>query len=253
MDYMKRFRLLLSSGITATLICLSCTPSFAQSSAAAAAKPSGPGSLNGMWTTVGYKGSQRNSPRERVVKTIDGKWPPLQPWAADLLEERIKMTTEKGVPFTNTLMQCLPGGVPEMTFGSPYPTQIIESPGQVTILYEMYNHYRVIYMNEKHPADPEPTYMGHSIGHWEGDTLVVDTVGLTDRTTIDEIGMPHSENLHVIERYRRVDKDTLEIIVTLDDPKTFTQPWDTRVINKAGGPGMKFIEFICENNRNARE
>ncbi len=249
---MERVRNPLWSIVVAAVICFACTETFAQSSTNPAAKPAGPGSLNGMWTTLGYKGSQRNGPRERVVKTIDGKWPPLQPWAAELLEERIKMT-ERGEPYTNTIMECLPGGTPEMTFGSPYPAQIIESSGQVTILYEMYNHFRVIYMNESHPADPEPTYMGHSVGRWEGETLVVDTVGLTDRTTIDEVGMPHSEALHVIERYRRVDNNTLEIIVTLDDPRTFTQPWDTRVTYKAGAPGMKFIEFICENNRNARE
>jgi hypothetical protein len=253
MGYMKRFQHLLGRRIAAAIICLSCTPVLAQSSAATATPTAGPGSLNGMWTTVGYKGSQRNSPLERVVKTVDGKLPPMQPWAAKLLDERIKMTTEKGVPFTNTLMECLPGGVPEMVFGSPYPAQIVESPGQVTMLYEMYNHYRVIYMNEQHPDDPEPSFMGHSTGHWEGDTLVVDTVGLTDRTTIDEIGIPHSENLHVIERYRRVNKDTLEIMVTIDDPKTFTRPWDTKVTYRAGTPGMKFIEFICENNRSARD
>ncbi len=162
------------------------------------------------------------------------------------------MTTEKGQPFLTTLMQCLPGGVPEMVFGSPYPTQIIESPGQVTILYEMFNHYRVIYLNETHPADLDPSFMGHSVARWQGDTLVVDTIGLTERTSLDEVGIPHSEALHVIEKYRRTDKDTLEIIVTIDDPKTFTQSWDTRVINKAAASNLKFIEYICENNLNDR-
>jgi hypothetical protein len=194
----------------------------------------------------------RTPPRDRVVHTIDGKWPPLLPGPAELLEKRVKMS-ENGEPYQNTLMQCLPGGVPEMVFGAPYPAQIIETPGQVTILYEMYNHFRVIHLNSTHPADPDPTYMGHSIGHWEGNTLVVDTIGLTDRTTIDEVGIPHSEDLHVTERYRRTDANTIEIVVTIDDPKTFSKPWDAKVIYRIAKPGADLIEFICENNRNARD
>lgn len=248
MPSLKNTRCLMSILALAATLC--CAPVQAQTAAAKSAHPTGPGSLNGLWTTLGYKGSARNAPRDRVPRTVDGKWPPLRPEPAELLEQRIKMS-ETGDPFTNTLMQCLPGGVPEMVFGSPYPTQFIEMPGQITILYEMYNHFRIIYMNGKHPEDPDPTYMGYSVGRWEGDTLVVDTIGLTDRTTIDEVGMPHSDELRVTERYRRVDANTLEIIVTINDPKTFTQPWDTKAIYKAAAPGAKMIEFICENNRSA--
>jgi hypothetical protein len=95
--------------------------------------------------------------------------------------------------------------------------------------------------------------MGDSIGYWEGDTLIVDTIGLSDRTSIDEVGMPHSESLHVIERYRRVDASTLEIRMTLDDPLTFSKPWEARVIYKAAAPNNPLIEYICENNRSARD
>jgi hypothetical protein len=219
---------------------------------AGGARPAGPGSLSGIWTAPGYKGSARTPPRDRVFRTADGQWPPLLPAASAELEKRIAMS-ESGHPFTNTLMQCLPGGVPEMIFGSPYPVQIVESPGQVTLLYEMYNHFRIIRLNAKHASDPDPSFMGDSIGHWEGDTLVVDTIGLNDRTTVDEVGMPHSEDLHVIERYRRIDDSTLEILMTFDDPKTFSKPWDAKVTYKAGKAGYRMLEFICENNRNARD
>jgi hypothetical protein len=233
---------------------LSCGAAAANSAptTSATTHAAGPGSLSGLWTAPGYKGSARTSPRDRVYRTADGQWPPLLPAASAELEKRIAMS-EKGQPFTNTLMQCLPGGVPEMIFGSPYPVQILETPGQVTMLYEMYNHFRVIRLNGKHAADPDPSFMGDSIGHWEGDTLVVDTIGLNDRTTIDEVGLPHSEDLHVVERYRRVDESTLEILITLDDPKTFSMPWDAKVIYKAAKPGYSMLEFICENNRNARD
>ncbi len=248
----ERGRRAFGGAIAAAIACLGCAPVFAQSPTAAAVRPAGPGSLAGIWTTLGYKGSARNTPRERAVKAIDGKLPPFLPAAAELFEKRMSLSA-KGEPFINTLAECLPGGVPEMVFGSPYPAQILETAGQVTILYEMYNHFRLIHLNASHPADPDPTFMGHSIGRWEGDTLVVDTIGLTDRTSLDEVGMPHSESLHVIEKYRRTDASTLEILVTIDDPRTFSKSWDTKVVYKAATPGMSLIEYICENNRSARD
>lgn len=213
--------------------------------AQAADNASGPGSISGLWTTVGYKGSRNNSPRERVLKTLAGEWPPLKPEAEDLLEQRIAMA-EEGRPFRSSLSQCLPGGVPQTSLGTPYPMQILETPGQVTMLIEMFNHYRVIYLDATHPEYIDPSYMGHSVGHWDGDTLVVDTVGLTEGTTIDEVGMPHSENLHVIERYRRVDTDSLEVLITIDDPEVFTSTWETRAEFAAAPADMTLLEFICE-------
>lgn len=245
---MSIFRHRLAGVAAMSVALLAHAPVFAQSSATEATHPVGPGSLNGKWNTLGYKGSARNSARERVHRTVDDKWPPLLPEAAELLEQRLRAADE-GRPFPTTLHECLPGGVPEMIFGSPYLMQIIESPGQVTILHEMFTLFRVIYMDASHPAEPDPTYMGHSVGRWQGDTLIVDTVGLTDRTSIDEVGMPHSEDLRVTERYRRVDDETLEIIVTLDDPATFSQPWNVQVIYKAAPEDTQFIEYVCENNR----
>lgn len=243
---------LLACVFAASLYCGFGAAALAQSPVSEDALPAGPGSLSGLWNTLAYKGSRNNPPRTRVVRTVEGEWPPLRPEAAALLEERIRMS-EAGTPFVNAMMQCLPGGVPQFMFGTPYPMQILETPGQVTILFEMYNHFRVIYLDSSHPEDPDPGFMGHSVGHWEGDTLVVDTIGLTDKTTIDEVGMPHSENLHITERFRRVDRDTLEIVTTIDDPAVFTRAWDASSIYKAAPPGMEMLEFICENNRGARE
>jgi hypothetical protein len=216
-----------------------------------AAVKAGPGSLAGIWTVLGYKGSMFYPPRERVARTIDGSWPPLNPEAAALFEKRV-VDSENGDPYPTTLTHCLPGGVPEMVFGSPYPVQILETPGQVTILYEMFNHFRIIPLNAKHPDDPDPTYMGHSIGRWEGDSFVVDTIGLTERTSLDEVGIPHSDALHVIERYRRVDVSTIEIILTIDDPKVFTRKWDAKVTYRAARRGARLLEYICENNRSLK-
>ncbi len=216
--------------------------------AGSAELPVGPGSLAGVWTNADYPRNAGYRPRLHVRKTVDGKMPPLQPWAAELLEKRVQ-ASESGRVFASTKSQCLPPGVPAMMFPAGSPLQILENPGQVTILAEEPNFFRIIRLNRKHTADPDPNFLGESIGHWEGDTLVVDTIGLSDKTTIDAAGMPHSEDLHVIERFRRTDKNTLEVLITIDDPKTFTSTW-TAVTHFSFQPNRDVMEYICTNNRN---
>jgi hypothetical protein len=188
-------------------------------------------------------------PSRQVLRTIDGKLPPLRPWAAELLEKRLK-EGENGHVFVTPLSQCLPSGVPAMMFYPGLPIQILETPGQVTMLNEQLTNYRLIYLNAQHETDPDPTFFGDSVGHWEGDTLVVDTIGLTTGTTLDQPGMPHSEALHVIERYRRTGARALELRVTIDDPKVFTAPWTTVTHFVLAPPDRRIEEYICENNRN---
>ena len=234
---------------TAAQIATGAPPAPIAAPAASQPAPKGPGSLSGVWLVAGYK-SSRATAGERAAVTVEGKPPPLLPAAAALVKKRIA-DSDRGYPFSNTLSYCLPGGMPLMIMaGAPYPIQILETPGQVSMLFEEQNHFRIIHLDAKHAEDPDPSYMGDSVGHWDGDALVVDTVGLTDRTTIDQIGTPHSENLHVVERFRRVDANTLEVLVTLDDPKTFSRPWQTRAIYKIRPPGVGLSEYICENNRN---
>jgi hypothetical protein len=150
------------------------------------------------------------------------------------------------------MSKCLPAGVPQMMFGPRLPLQILETPGQVTILVEPLTNFRIIYLNEPHSEDPDPSFMGESVGHWEGDTLVVDTIAQLDRTTLDPIGMPHSDALHVVEKFRRTGKDSLELVVTIDDPKTFTRPWTAATTFKSE-PGLRVQQYFCENQRNPSE
>jgi hypothetical protein len=220
--------------------------------AAAAASdsvPKGPGSLTGIWLNAQYRGSSSFPERDRVLRQADGQLPPLLPWAAELLNKRIK-DSEDGSPFASTLALCLPGGIPLMLFGDDVPVQILESPGQLTMLFMEGNRFRVIPMNAGHPKDIDPSFMGDAVGRWEGDTLVVDNVGFKVRTTLDQIGMPHTEQLHVIERYRRVAKEQLEIRVTIEDPGAFTRPWEAKVNYRLAPAGTRMIEDVCENNRN---
>jgi hypothetical protein len=228
---------------------LSTTPFLAAADGSSPPQPTGPGSLSGIWTNSDYKRADVFDVRSNVLRTADAKLPPLQPWAAKLLEERIK-AGEAGHPFATTKSRCLPSGVPAMMFGPALPIQILETPGQVILLNEELAYFRIIRLNVKHVPDPDPSYMGDSVGHWEGGTLVVDTIGLTDRTTLDGIGMPHSDALHVVERFRRVAPALIEIRFTIDDPKTFTRAWTTTTHFKPTPPGRRIEEYICENNRN---
>ncbi len=133
----------------------------------------------------------------------------MLPWA----EEVVKNRKSKDDPEAN----CLPSGIPR---GSPYPWRIAQTPGIYFIVFEGNIHsWRQIFMDgRKHPDDPDPSWYGHSIGHWDGPTLVVDTVGFNDKFWFDYKGHPHTEKLHTIERYTRTDLGNMSIEVTIDDP-----------------------------------
>jgi hypothetical protein len=115
-------------------------------------------------------------------------------------------------------------------------------------MYEYPHLFRIITIGGEHPVDPDPTWMGHSVGHWEGDTLVVDSVGYNDKTELPG-GFRHTEALHVIERFTRVDHENLDWVATIEDPNVFEQPWTL----ERGFPLRTDLatigEFICENNR----
>ena len=202
--------------------------------------------ISGTWTLMDYKPT-RVPARQRIPQTIEGTTPPLQPWAEKLYEQRLA-ASDRGQPFFPASASCLPNGIPlTMMADAAYPFQILQTPGQVTMLFTVWNIYRIIYLNQNHHKDVDDGYMGDSVGHWEGDTLVVDTIGLNDKTTLDMSGMPHSDSLHVIERIRRVDDKTLENLITVDDAKTFTRPWTTRMRYQSSKELMR--EYFCENNK----
>jgi hypothetical protein len=141
---------------------------------------------------------------------------------------------------------CMPLAGPQ-AFGVPYQFQLVQSSDHLAILYGYPGTFRIIAMDgTQHPADPDPTWMGDSIGHWDGDTLVVDTVGFNDKTEIS--GYRHTDALHITERFRRAEYNTLQYEATLEDPNVFVRPWTvTRAF--ALRPDMsKVDEFVCEHN-----
>lgn len=199
-----------------------------------------PRNIEGVWWTRGY---------DRTYRQLDKSMPPFLP--AGLAEWQRHVAAEKaGTPIGDAPTRCYPHGIPRMV-ASPYPIHFIQTPGLITMLHEVGHNIRYIHMDQAHPANVKPSFLGHSVGHWEGDTLVVDTVALNDRTQIDEEGIVHGKNLHVTERYRKInDGKTLEDIITIEDPDTFTKPWQARR-DFIWRPDVRVSEYICEeNNRN---
>jgi len=143
---------------------------------------------------------------------------------------------------------CTLSGIPRLDLG-PKPFKILQSPDEVVILYQAFTTFRQVFTDGRPlPSDPQPSWLGYSVGKWDGDTLVVDTVGFNDTTWLDNAGTPHSESLHVTERFHRRDTGHLDIQITVDDPKTFRHPF-TVTQHARLAPAIELTEFICLENR----
>jgi hypothetical protein len=187
--------------------------------------------LSGLWMGSGSNSgdiSKGLKPGDLVV---------MQPWAEALMKTRISQDDPEA--------NCLPTGVPR---GAPYPWRIVQTPTHYFMLFEGNIHsFRQVFMDgRKHTADPDPTWYGESIGHWEKDTLVIDTVGFNDKFWFDYLGHPHTEKLHTTERYTRTDLGNLNIEVTIDDPGAYTKPFTT--VGRARLQAGEILEYVCQEN-----
>jgi len=148
---------------------------------------------------------------------------------------------------TGLYSTCLPPGIPQ-TFFVPYYIQIVQAPKHLVVAHEYLNLFRIIPTDGRpHPADPDPSWMGNPVARWEGDTLVVDSIGFNDKTEIN--GYRHTEKLHVVERFSRPDFDTLQYEATIEDPNVFAGPWVIRRTFPFLPEYEQINEFVCENNR----
>ena len=167
---------------------------------------------------------------------------PYTPWAAELHKQR-----EATHAMDNPDAHCLPLGLTQLHM-HPQPRKIIQTPKLIVILYEAQGGVRQIFMDgRKHPEDPDPTWYGHSVGRWEGNTLVIDTVGFNDKFWFDFRGHPHTEKLHTIERWTRKDMGTLVNEVTIDDPGAYSRPFKLNFTARLR-PGEELMEYICQEN-----
>jgi hypothetical protein len=214
----------------------------AQSSAATARPPENPKpNLSGVWNV---------SSGVYHVATFGLDDPPMTAWGQAQLNAAKPSQGLHQVSLTETndrVYKCAPPGMPYI-YIQLFPVQIVQTPKEVIEIFEYDHTVRYIFTDgRKHPDDLTPTYNGHSIGHWEGDTLVVDTVGLNGKTWLDRVGHPSSDLMHIIERIRRVDADSLQINFTFDDPKSYVKPWTAQVGFKLH-TDWDVLEHVCEDN-----
>jgi len=167
------------------------------------------------------------------------------PWAQEAAKQR-----EINPPYDGWALVCLPPG-PTISFTGPM--RIIQTPQPVALLYEVPNNFRQIYTDGRAlPKDPNPTFQGYSVGRWDGDTFVVETIGYNDRSLVGRPPYPHTEALRTIERYRRRDFGHMDLELTVDDPKAFTRPWsfDTELLFDAD---TDLLEYVCNENEKSRQ
>ena len=204
-----------------------------------------------------------------IPRVADGK-PDLQgvwqhPYVPDMSQDRADQKGPGGpLPFTawgednfksydvskfDYTGHCLPFGLLRSQNVGGYPVQIMQNAKYLTFLFEQSSWFNIVYLDGRgHPKDLDPTWFGHSIGKWEGDTMVIDTVGFNGKTRLDTLGHPHSDQLHVIQRLTLADADNMTYEVTIDDPKTYTKPWKNTRRYWRMGPGEEIIEYSCEEN-----
>jgi len=213
---------------------------------AAASAPAPEHDLSGIW-------NMHSTPAQRKYtgSTYTAEPPEMTPWGT----EKYMATKPSNGPRTHSLKEtddpvlrkCLPPGTPRI-YLQPFPFQMVQTPKEILMIYEYDHTVRQIFMDGRaHPDDITPTYMGHSIGKWDGDTLVVDTVGFNDKTWLDRDGHPHSDQLHVVERFHRVDRDDMTIDINIEDPKALVKPWKTQ-LNFQLKPDWDIMELVCTDN-----
>ena len=195
--------------------------------------PDGKPDLSGIWTMAAgrYTGNI----------TADLKPGEVQPWAEDLYKQR-RENLGSDSPFTG----CLPQG-PAMNLNPVAMNKLVQTPGLIVFLAEDLTYRQIFLDGRELPKDPNPSFMGYSVGRWEGDTLVIDTIGFNGRTRIDTIGHPHSDQLHTIEKFKRTDLGHIDYVLTIDDPKAYTKPWDS-VRRWTLHPEWEIMEYSCEEN-----
>ena len=209
----------------------------------------------------GFKAPTGPAPRLANGKPdFSGVW--QSPRMADVTQDMACCKGVKDLPFTpwgkerwesydaakgDYAGSCLPFGLLR-SVGGPHPIQIVQNDKYIAFLYEQNSWFHVTPIDGRaHPKDPDPTWFGNSVGRWEGDTLVIDTIAFNGKTRVDTIGHPHSDQLHTIERFKRRDMGHIDYVLTIDDPKTYTKPWDSVRIWTLH-PEWEIMEYSCEEN-----
>jgi hypothetical protein len=218
--------------------------------------PDGHVDFSGQWfpNGAGQGVSGRYGVDPAAIPTFDPKVTPETPPAfrPEALA-KIKAMTPTELELSKSSVNCLPRGVPAIWLQNPYTTMIVHKPGLMAQLYEVLNNWRVVHLDGRPlPKDPEPFFHGNSAARWEGDTLVVESIGFDERTYIQPNGWYHSDALKVTERYTRPSMNYLMVEITVDDPKVLQRPWKSAPRRWTLGNG-EIYEFYCTNNQTLDE
>jgi hypothetical protein len=201
--------------------------------------PDGKPDLSGIW--------QADSPRYMDNLAGEGVEVPMYPWAAAEYKRR-----RDTLGFDKPQVRCLPHGVPDAMLVPAIPFKIIQTPGETAVLFEEFNQYRQIFTDGRGlPEDPDPAWFGYSIAKWEGNTFVVETAGFKEGTWLDNGGHPHTDALHITQRFRRPNFGTMELDLAIDDTKAYPKPWKAATIHFKLLPDTELIEHLCENEKDA--
>ncbi|HTY92784.1 MAG TPA: hypothetical protein VMC02_02775 [Steroidobacteraceae bacterium] len=208
---------------------------------ASLAAPAAPPDLSGVWFITHSVGA---------LMTLDGHAPPLTPEAKAVLAAH-RAAAAKGDFSFDGVTRCLPPGLPRLLLMRE-PFEILQKPKVIYFVHQLNRLPRRVYLDEALPTDVDPHYLGYSVGRWDGDSLVVDSSGFDDSTLLDNAGLPHSDALHLTERYQlSQDGRHLHLTVTIEDPKTFTQPWSAQA-DYLKRPGYELTEEVCAATPEAR-
>src|ERR1700757_1045243 len=207
-----------------------------------------PGHLPPVTSDPKYPYVPNGQGRQPTFRIADLTNPNLKPWVKEVMKKDNDEVLAGKVVFTPS-SSCMPAGVPGFLAlaGNNNPVWFLQTPKQVSIIRDADSQVRRVYLDVPHSPNPKPTWYGESVGHYEGDTLVVDTIGLSRKTFVDAYRTPHSEKLHVVERWKLGgDGKTLEVTMTVDDPETYKQPWQAVLrYRQAAGP---LSEAACAEN-----
>jgi hypothetical protein len=224
--------------------------------APAASKPipraaDGKPDLSGIWQALGVSltgeaAAQPGGPARGGGRGTGGPRREGPPYKPELLAKVKDLVAD---PAHSPSAQCMLLGVPAITM-NPMPLEIVQTPKKTVILYEVMRAFRIIPSDGRdHPQDLDPTYMGDSVAHWDGDTFVVDVTGFNDKTWLDGAGHFHSQALHVVERYTRTPQDTIHYEVTAEDPNVLTKPWKVVDAQLRHPPREdRVMEYECAQN-----
>ena len=189
------------------------------------------------------------------INPLTREEPPMSAWGLQRYKQA--KTNWSNPPVTGAddndpVLRCEPAGIPRLYNGFAHPIEFMQAPDKIVQLFEADSIYRIFYLNRQHPPHPDELWFGDSIAHWEGNTLVVDTTDFNDRTWLDTWGHPHSNQMHMVEKFTRINHDQLQDDITIDDPIAYTKTWGGQKTWKLQPKNDELLEYLCSPSDEAQ-